>query len=175
MAILKSAIVGLKPLHRNHKVSDMSIQEFISMIEQKFPYLFDEHGFRVIYTKEFRSDHSSVGLESSQFRMLFQQERGGFGIFVGTLDAPFDDEMNGWVNIYSLMTYLLKREIDWSILDRSPYSEQADIMFSITAREFAPLCKQIAQMFASSDVVAQWKPVYDRYVNEEVKKLLNKK
>jgi hypothetical protein len=145
----------------------MLIQEFTSMIKKHFNYLFDDYGFQVTYTKEFCSDHSSVGLESSHFRMLFHQERGGFSILVGTLDAPFDSEMNGWVSIYNLMAYLLKREIDWSMLDNIPYSERVNIMLAVTAKEFAPLCRQTAQMFASSEVVAQWKPAYERYVNRE--------
>jgi hypothetical protein len=153
----------------------MTVQEYLMVINEKFPYLFKDYGFKVIYTNEFRPDHNVIGIESELFRILFEQERGGFTIFVGMSDASFDDKKAGWVNLHSLMIYLLKREIDWSPLDKAPYSEQMDIMFSITAKEFAALYQQIAEMFRSHHVTAQWKPAYDQYLRERIQQRLARK
>ncbi|WKZ35536.1 MAG: hypothetical protein QY332_18150 [Anaerolineales bacterium] len=153
----------------------MSIQEYLLKIKEKFPYLFDVYGFRIAYTKEFRFDHYSIGLESDMLRLLFEQERGGWGIFVGKLDASFDHKKNNWVNIYSLLPYLLKREVDWSTLSKYPYLEQVDVMLSLTARELAPLFSQIVEMFRSPDTIAQWKPAYDQYVKDKIENRIGKK
>jgi hypothetical protein len=150
----------------------MTIEEYLMVINAKFPYLFKDHGFRVIYTKEFRPDHNVIGVGSASFRILFEQERGGFSVFVGTSDASFDEKKTDWVNLHSLIIYLLKREIDWSPLDKAPYPEQMDIMFSITAKELASLYKQVAEMFRSRHEMAQWKPAYDQYLRERIRQRL---
>jgi hypothetical protein len=146
----------------------MTIQEYLSLIEKKFHYLFSDFGFKLSYAKEFRSGNNSIGLESENFRIFFQQERGGFSIWIGTLNSSFDNENDGWISIYNLMVFLLNREIDWKILEKSPYQERVDNMFTITANEFAPLCKQVVEMFKSPENVAQWKPDYDQFIKNIV-------
>ncbi len=148
----------------------MLIQDFLHVIEKCFDYLFKEQGFKIVYTKEYYPDRHDIGIESGFFRILFEQEKDRSSIFVGTLDSPFEDDNQDWVSIYNLMSFILNKDPDWSILDRHPYSEQIALIFSITSQQFKPLVSQIASMFNPSSKLDEWMPLFKAHVKEKVKK-----
>lgn len=152
----------------------MTIQEYLVMIQKNFAYLFKERGFKVAFTKEIRVDHNTIGLESNDFRMLFEQERGSFSIFIGGHNAPFYDNDAEWVSLFNLLDFLLENKINWSVLEKYSYLEKTEIMFSMTAKEFMPLYSKAAQMFSSPNTIAQWTPSFNEYIREKVKKRFRK-
>ena len=95
----------------------MSIEDDLIKIQNKFSFLFNEYRFRIVFSKQFRIDHYSIGLESNICRILFYRELGGWNMFIGMLDATYDSEVGGWINTDILLTFIQKREIDWSALN----------------------------------------------------------
>ena len=149
----------------------MNIDEYIQLIKEKFDFLFEKHEFNVVYVREVQNRHRvfRVGLLSSVCKILFVREQGAGVSFLGTLDAPFENEMNEqWVSLMGLLGYILKEDFDWTFLDTLSYAQRIEASLSFSSSQFKPYCKQMMEMFSSLANVASWKSAYKQYVKEKV-------
>lgn len=148
----------------------MTFEEYIKLIMKEYSYLFSRYKFKVVHREEYRPGYFSVGLESDVCRILFAGEQGGGVMYLGTLDAPFRYEDDPkWVLALNLLSYLLKKEWDWSFLKGKSSSEQIVAWESFMAKEFEPVSARILDMFRSPETVAQWRPTYDEYEEERTR------
>jgi hypothetical protein len=146
-----------------------SIDEYSRLIQERFPYLFKEYGFRISYSKEYRLGYGwfRIGLESKKCRILFAREQGGGIMFLGAADAPFNNEDDTrWVPMLNLLAYLLNKQWDWRFLDGLPQDERVTTWLAFNAKELEPMCEQVIEMFRSTEVVAEWKPKYDEFIQK---------
>ena len=153
----------------------MSLDEFRSLIEKHFTFLFGPFGGRISHSRVRNASYEdySVGIDAPGFRVIFQKEEGGFPVFVGPPDAPFDNQEDwlskgNWVNIHGLLRYLTGKKTDWTELETMPFEERVTKVYSVTAETLAPLCPRIAEMFSSPQALSLWKPGYDSYVRERL-------
>ena len=147
----------------------MTIEEYVILIQKKFSYLFNDYGFDIVYKDEYRSGYGwfRIGLESKSTRILFEREQGGGTVFLGSTTSTFNHDTNlQWVNMASILTYLLKEEWDWSFADRFSYKERPSVVLSFYSEKLQPMCEQIFKMFESQESIAKWKPEYEKYLNE---------
>ncbi len=148
----------------------MLLEESVMLIKKFFSFLFEKHNFHAVFVKEFRPDHYSIGLEANNCKILFYRELSGWNMFIGGSTAKFENEIGEWVLFENLMFYLIKKEIDRSYLAGKLYDERVIASLRDTAKEFEPLSKQIIEMFRSPQVVAQWRPEYDKLIHEETQR-----
>ena len=150
----------------------MTIKEYLILIKKTFPYLFKKYEFKVVYSEEYRPGYGwfKIGLESKTCRILFVREQGGGIMFLGPIDAPFNNEDDDrWVVALTLLAYLLKKKWDWRFLDKLHPKDSAFAWLSYNARELEPFCGQVLEMFRSSEIIAEWKPAYKKYLRENAK------
>ena len=148
----------------------MLLEDSLIMIKKYFLFLFEQYKFRIVFVKEFRLDHYSVGLESKNCRILFYRELSGWNIFIGTLTSDFENEIGDWVLFENLLFYLTKKEINKSSFSGKSYKERVIASLEDTAAEFEPLAKQIIKMFSSSEEKSRWKAEYDKLIREETQR-----
>ena len=149
----------------------MNINEYSQLIKGEFSYLFDEYGFKLVFISE-NHDHFSVfrvGLQSDICRILFVREQGAGVSFLGTPNAPFENEMNEqWVSLIGLLGYFLNKDFDWTFLNTIPQSRRIQSSLSFSSKQFRPHCKQMIEMFTSQEIMASWKPAYKQYIKDRV-------
>ncbi len=155
----------------------MLVGEYIQTAKDEFPYLFDEYGFKVVYTEEGEGrdrGRDAFGLESDIYKMriFFSRHGGGDVIFFGPLNALFFDEHFEWIMLVNLLCYLNRQPIDWSELERArkkdPLGKEADrVYFRLQSRLLKPHCPRILEMFSSPEAIAAWKPQYEEAIHKE--------
>ena len=149
----------------------MNIDEYSQLIKGEFLYLFEDYGFNLVYIREIQNCFNvfRIGLQSDVCRILFVREQGAGVSFLGTLSAPFENEMNEqWVSLMGLLSYILKTEYDWSFLNAIPKSQRIQSSLSFSSKQFRPYCHQLIEMFNSKESVAKWKPAYKQYVKSKI-------
>jgi len=150
----------------------MNIKEYTKIIKKEFSFLFKKYGFKIVHSEEFRSGYGwfHIGLESKACRILFAREQGGGNIFIGNLDAPFnDDNDERWVHLLNLLSYILNKKWAWTFLDKLSPNERIVAWLSFNSRELEPICGQILEMFSSEEAIATWRPSYDQYIDRVYK------
>jgi len=155
---------------------NMKIEEYTTIIQHAFFYLFAEYGFQVMYRKVYgpAADWYRVGLESQTHpaRFLFERERGAGVIFLGPLSAPFDEVSDSqWILLMNLLGYILKKEWDWSFAEQSFETERPSIVLSFCADQLYPVYAQILDMVKSQDAIARWRPAYEQYLEQKIQRL----
>jgi hypothetical protein len=166
----------------------MSLEKYIQVAKEEFPYLFHEYEFQVVFKEEEEMQGlgrggDAFGLESDMYKMriLFSRRGGGDGIMFGPTSASFyvDDPSSfmltgvpfEWVEIANLLWYLNRQHADWSELEqerKKPLTKRdlSRVSFRIQSRLLKPHCPRVFEMFGSSDAIAAWKPDYERYIHE---------
>jgi hypothetical protein len=151
----------------------MLVEEYIQIAKEAFPYLFDEYGFKLVYSYQGEGrdlGRYAFGIESAIYRMriLFSRQQGAGMIYFGQLTAPFANEYSYlWiVNDGNLLMYLNRQRVDWSELD--PYTDEDHIRpgFQLISRLFKPHCPGVLEMFSSEEAIATWKPQYEQYIDK---------
>lgn len=156
----------------------MNLEEYILLFQQEFSYLFDDYGFQIVHKEEYRAGYGwfRIGFQTNVNRILFVRERGGGVQLLGPLTAPFEDETNRqWINMMSLLVYVMGTEWDWGFLSKLPYLEQPRASLSFNAKKLQPQCSEIFRMFESQDTVRKWKPSYEKYLEEKFQRLYGSK
>jgi len=151
----------------------MNIDEYSHLIKNEFSYLFEEYGFRVVYIREIQKRVSvfRIGLQSDVCKILFVREQGAGVSFLGTPNAPFDDEMNGqWVTLIGVLSYILKQDFDWDFLNTVPHNHRIQSSLAFSAKQFRPECGQLIKKFRSQEIMAEWKPAYKQYIKEKLRR-----
>jgi hypothetical protein len=151
----------------------MNIDEYAQLIKKNFYYLFEEYGFSNVYICEIHNRHKvfRVGIQSEICKILFVREQGAGVSFLGTSNAPFENEMNeNWISLISLLGYILKKEFDWTFLNTLSRSQQIEASLSFSSSQFKPHTKQMIEMFSSQENVAKWKSAYKQYIKEKVRR-----
>ena len=149
----------------------MNIDEYSQLIKDNFNYLFEEYGFNVVYIHEPRSRHKvfRVGLQAEFCKILFVREQGAGVSFLGTSNAPFNNEMNeNWVSLIGLLGYILRKDFDWTFLNTIPHRQRIESSLLFSSNQFRPYCGEMIEMFSSQENMAKWKPAYKQYIKEKV-------
>lgn len=156
----------------------MTLEEYTTLIQKKFAYLFKDYGFQIVHKEKYRPgyDWFRVGLESKSIRVLFEREQGGGTVFLGSTTSSFSHESNlQWVNLSSILIYLLKEKWDWSFSEEIPYKERPSAILSFYAEKLQPMCEQVLKMFKSQEAIEKWKPDYEKYLNDRFQLLYGSK
>jgi len=151
----------------------MNIDEYSQLIKEEFLYLFEEYHFSFVYIREHQNRFTvfRIGLQSDMCKILFVREQGAGVPFLGTLNAPFENEMTDqWVSLIGLLSYILKTDFNWSFLNNIPSSQRVQSSLSFSSKQFRPHCRQMIEMCASQESMANWKPTYKQYVKEKIRR-----
>lgn len=149
----------------------MSVEEYIQIAKDIFPYLFERYQFKVVYLyqgQERDIGRYAFGMESDVFNMkiLFSRQRGAGGIYFGPSSAPFaNEDSNLWINEGNLLWYLQGQKVDWSELDKYKEEDRIRPAFQLISKILVQHCPQIFHMFSSVEAIAAWKPKYDEFIN----------
>ena len=160
----------------------MLVEEYIQIAKEEFPYLFDEYGFRIVYTYQGEGrdlGRYDFGIDSDIYKMRirFSREQGGGVIDFGPLSASFyhkrilPKEFGGppyeWVALENLLWYLNRRRIDWSELEGYQDEDRIRPVFRLSSRLLKPHCPRVLEMFSSAEAIAAWKPQYEEFIDQE--------
>ncbi len=153
----------------------MDIDAYIQLIKDLFPFLFSDYGFVISYKLAYRPDQDwyAVGLESAANRVLFVREQGGGSMAIGHCASPFGNNptIGGqWFQAMSLLGFLLQKEWDWSFLKDLPLKDLPRSSMAFSAKEMRPYFGKMLEMVRSPEAISKWKPEFDRYLEESVKK-----
>lgn len=147
----------------------MTIEEYLTLIKENFPYLFTEFAFDVVHQEEYRPSYGwfRIGLESPICRILFAREQGAGVMLLGPFAAPFDNENDPqWVDVMGLLAFILKMEWDWSFLDNVPFKEKHKDSMAFVSRQLKPVCEEVLKMFRSPETITEWRHEYDQFIHE---------
>jgi hypothetical protein len=149
---------------------NMGIVEYSQLIRDVFSFLFEDFGFSIVYSKEQKSRFKILraGLQSDMCKILFVREQGAGVIFLGTPTAPFENEMNEqWVSSIGLLSYLLKKDIDWNFLNTIPHHKRVKASLEFSAQMIQTHFESLIGMVSSIEKMEKWKPDYQQYVREK--------
>lgn len=147
----------------------MDLVEYGQIVRREFSFLFQEpFHFVVVHTEQTSRQRYAIGIESQvqNVRMLFSRQQGGGCIYLGTMHAPFDNYYSDqlWVEIANLIMFLVYQEFDWKPFERYTGEERVSPVLRHLASLFRPLCPRAFEMFSSEEVIALWRPEYERFL-----------
>lgn len=153
----------------------MLLKDFISVIENAFPYLFEKYGFRIVKSEQYVKGYYEgcvVGLESDACRIAFVHEEPGYpGAVIGTLEDDFGNFAE-WVNLSDLLFYLRKEPLRWEHPYKRGlrYDEYVAEALSLLSERLEPLCEDVLRMFVDKDSKTRWKARCDQYRRKEIER-----
>jgi hypothetical protein len=113
----------------------MPLHEYVTLVQNSFPYLFEEYGFYIAIKEENRPGYFRIGLQSGKCRILFVREQGGGVMFFGPTSAAFNEDDRQWVTMAHLLEYFMKKEINWSSIENIPYQARMGASLDLMAKE----------------------------------------
>jgi hypothetical protein len=88
-------------------MSQNTLPILIKMVRNKFNYLFDEYGFKLIESEELRRSFSyCLAAESNVCRILFIYEA-NWDILFAESGKIYDGSLSGWIPINNMFKYFL--------------------------------------------------------------------
>jgi hypothetical protein len=119
--------------------------EELEVLQKEFDYLFSIYKFKIIYKKEYRADHYSLGLESPNcdYRIKFERELAPrWGMFVGETSSQFFEDLNKWHPIEKVIAKL-NLKLDYSKLSGAPYYTQVKGSLEVLGSTLRPIFNKV--------------------------------
>lgn len=123
-----------------------TFSEELEVLQKEFDYLFSIYKFKMVYKKEYRIDHYSLGLESPgcDYRIKFERELAPrWGMFIGEVTSQFSGGLNMWCPIEKV-TAKLGLKLDYGKLNGAPYYKQVLGSLEVLGLTLKPIFNQIS-------------------------------
>lgn len=149
--------------------------EFLKLIRRHFSYLFDEYGFTVMETRQYRKgEFCMVFLKSEHALIRFEEELDSVSLLFGPVNAPLRWEyaVEGtryWYPIRPLLDFLKREPVDYEEILREAerfLSKTLEQQLEELSCMLRPVCAQVLGLFRH-DAPAQWRTEYEKYQQEQ--------
>jgi hypothetical protein len=150
----------------------MEMEELVASIRKHFAFLFDDHGFELVYCgfNYLRPGYMLVGLQAETCRMLFEVEETEFAHLIGPCTAAFHEATKpvdepSWLSVGWLIDFVRGEAPQWRDEDDDP---SVDALLRGAAEAMRPHTAALCDLFTSTEAVAAWYPRYQEYLSTSI-------
>lgn len=145
--------------------------EFTEKVETIFDYLFNEHDFVLVFTREEtkRSGYCLLGLQNAVCRIVIYKTWSEGNLWIGPLNAAFDWDLEGFYSGRALLMFILKQDFqlpDFKAL-RSTEAQLRNL-----SDQLEPHVKALLNLFEEASF-GNWQDSYKTFVDKQERQIVN--
>lgn len=145
--------------------------EFTEKVETIFDYLFNEHDFVLVFTREEtkRSGYCLLGLQNAVCRIVIYKTWSEGNLWIGPLNAAFDWALEGFYSGGALLMFILKQ--DFQLPDFKEF-HSTEIQLQNLSDLLKPNVEELLDLFKESKLDS-WQKEYKTFMTHQEKKIVD--